>query len=97
MEEKLAAGFSRDGLPVFLDLSFLDGQRGAHVNISGVSGVATKTSYASFLLFSLFGSGILGHEAANTKAISAQGGGRPKRRASSSAIQIASSWASIAV
>ncbi|MCW5714481.1 MAG: ATP-binding protein [Bauldia sp.] len=69
MEEKLAAGFSRDGLPVFLDLSFLDGRRGAHVNISGVSGVATKTSYASFLLFSLFGSGILGHEAANTKAI----------------------------
>ena len=69
MEEKLAAGFSRDGLPVYLDLSFLDGRRGAHVNISGVSGVATKTSYASFLVFSLFGSGVLGHEAANTKAI----------------------------
>src|SRR5262249_27624478 len=69
MEEKLAAGFSRDGLPVFLDLSFVDGRRGAHINISGVSGVATKTSYASFLLFSLFGSGVLGYEAANTKAI----------------------------
>ncbi len=69
MEEKLAAGFSRDGLPVYLDLSFLDGRRGAHVNISGVSGVATKTSYASFLLYSLFGSGVLGAEAANTKAL----------------------------
>jgi hypothetical protein len=69
MEQKLAAGFARDGLPVYLDLSFLDGRRGAHVNISGVSGVATKTSYASFLLFSLFGSGILGRETANTKAI----------------------------
>jgi len=69
MEQRLAAGFSRDGLPVYLDLSFLDGRRGAHVNISGVSGVATKTSYASFLLFSLFGSEILGHEAANTKAL----------------------------
>jgi DNA helicase HerA-like ATPase len=69
MEEKLAAGFSRDGLPVFLDLSFLDGRRGAHINISGVSGVATKTSYASFLLYSLFGSGVLGAEAANTKAL----------------------------
>jgi DNA helicase HerA-like ATPase len=69
MEQKLAAGFARDGLPVYLDLSFLDGRRGAHVNISGVSGVATKTSYASFLLFSLFGTGILGRETANTKAI----------------------------
>ncbi len=69
MEEKLAAGFSRDGLPVYLDLSFLDGRRGAHINISGVSGVATKTSYASFLLYSLFGSGVLGAEAANTKAL----------------------------
>ena len=34
--------------------SFLDGRRGAHVNISGISGVATKTTYASFLLYSLF-------------------------------------------
>jgi uncharacterized protein len=69
MEQRLAAGLARDGLPVYLDLSFLDGRRGAHVNISGVSGVATKTSYASFLLFSLVGSNILGHEAANTKAL----------------------------
>ncbi len=69
MEQPLVAGLSRDGQQVFLDLSFLDGRRGAHVNISGVSGVATKTTYASFILYSLFHSGVLGGEAANTKAI----------------------------
>ena len=39
------------------------------MNISGISGVATKTTYASFLLYSLFHSGVLGGEAANTKAL----------------------------
>jgi DNA helicase HerA-like ATPase len=69
MEERLVAGIARDGQCVFIDLSFLDGRRGAHVNISGVSGVATKTTYASFLLYSLFHSDVLGNEAANTKAL----------------------------
>ena len=69
MEKRLVAGQSRDLQPVYLDLSFLDGQRGAHVNISGVSGVATKTSYASFLLYTLFHSDALGRESANTKAL----------------------------
>lgn len=69
MEQPLVAGLSRDGQPIFLDLSFLDGRRGAHINISGVSGVATKTTYASFVLYSLFHSGVLGGEAANTKAL----------------------------
>ncbi len=69
MEEKLVAGLARDELPVYIDLSFLDGRRGAHVNISGVSGVATKTTYASFLLYGLFHSDVLGNEAANTKAL----------------------------
>ncbi len=69
MEQPLVAGLSRDGQPIFLDLSFLDGRRGAHINISGISGVATKTSYASFVLYSLFHSGVLGGEAANTKAL----------------------------
>jgi len=69
MEEKLVAGVARDQLPVYIDLSFLDGRRGAHVNISGVSGVATKTSYASFLLYALFHSEVLGNEVANTKAL----------------------------
>jgi uncharacterized protein len=69
MEQPLVAGLSRDGQPIFLDLSFLDGRRGAHINISGVSGVATKTTYASFVLYSLFHSGVLGGEVANTKAL----------------------------
>jgi DNA helicase HerA-like ATPase len=66
---KLPAGLSRDGEPVFIDLDFVDGSKGAHVNISGVSGVATKTSYATFLLYGLFHSGVLGKEAVNTKAL----------------------------
>jgi DNA helicase HerA-like ATPase len=69
MERRLAAGLTRDGEPVYLDLDFLDGSRGAHVNISGISGVATKTTYALFLLYSLFHSDALGPYSANTKAI----------------------------
>jgi len=69
MERRLPAGLSRDDEPFYLDLDFLDGTKGAHVNISGVSGVATKTSYATFLLYSLFHSGVLGSEAVNTKAL----------------------------
>ncbi len=69
MERKLPIGLSRDGEPVFANLDFLDGSRGAHVNISGISGVATKTSYATFLLHSLFTSGALGGEASNAHAL----------------------------
>jgi DNA helicase HerA-like ATPase len=69
MERKVPIGLSRDGEPVFANLDFLDGTRGAHVNISGVSGVATKTSYATFLLHSLFTSGALAGEAANAHAL----------------------------
>ena len=53
-------GIGRDGEPVFLNADFLDGTRGAHVSISGISGVATKTSFATFLLYSVFRSGVLG-------------------------------------
>jgi DNA helicase HerA-like ATPase len=69
MAAKLPIGLGRDGAPLYANLEFLDGTRGAHVNISGISGVATKTSYATFLLYSLFRSGVLGAEAANTKAL----------------------------
>jgi len=69
MGRRVPAGLSRDGEPMFLDLDFLDGSRGAHVNISGVSGVATKTTYALFLLYALFHSEVLGSYAVNTKAI----------------------------
>jgi DNA helicase HerA-like ATPase len=69
MERRLPAGMSRGGEPAFLDLDFLDGTRGAHINISGVSGVATKTTYALFLLYALFHGAALGTYRANTKAI----------------------------
>jgi DNA helicase HerA-like ATPase len=69
MERRLPIGLSRDGEPVFANLDFVDGSRGAHVNISGISGVATKTTYATFLLYSLFKSGALGADAANTHGL----------------------------
>lgn len=37
-------------LPVQMDSQFLIGPEGAHLNISGISGLAAKTSYAMFLL-----------------------------------------------
>jgi hypothetical protein len=40
--------------PVLLDADFLVGPEAAHLNISGVSGLATKTSAVTFLLSSLF-------------------------------------------
>ena len=69
MDLKFPVGLSRNGDPLYANLEFLNGQRGAHVNISGVSGVATKTSYATFLLHSLFTSDVLGKAAVNTKAL----------------------------
>ncbi|HEX6471782.1 MAG TPA: ATP-binding protein [Streptosporangiaceae bacterium] len=69
MERRVPVGLGRDGQPIFVNLEFLDGTRGAHVSISGVSGVATKTSFATFLLYAIFNSGALGAEAANTKAL----------------------------
>jgi DNA helicase HerA-like ATPase len=40
--------------PVYLDADFLVGPEAAHLNISGVSGLATKTSAVEFLLASIF-------------------------------------------
>jgi DNA helicase HerA-like ATPase len=69
MDKRLPLGIGRDGLPLYANLEFVDGARGAHVNISGISGVATKTTYATFLLYGIFHSGVLGSEARNTKAL----------------------------
>ncbi|MGW4473396.1 ATP-binding protein [Nonomuraea sp. NPDC004354] len=69
MERRVPMGMGRDGQPLFVNFDFLDGTRGAHVSISGVSGVATKTSFATFLLYSIFHSGVLQGDAANTKAL----------------------------
>lgn len=69
MERRVAIGLTRTGEPVFANLEFMDGTRGAHVSISGISGVATKTSFATFLLYSLFHSTALGADATNAKAV----------------------------
>ena len=69
MGTKVPIGMGRDGEPIFVNLEFLDGTRGAHVSISGISGVATKTSFALFLLHSLFTSGVLGKRQLSTRAL----------------------------
>ena len=68
-EAKVPVGFGRDGQPVYINFEFVDGTRGAHVSISGVSGIATKTSFALFLLHSILNSGVLAGEAHNTKML----------------------------
>lgn len=44
---------NRVELPVYLNPDFLIGPEGAHLNVSGISGLASKTSYAMFLLNAL--------------------------------------------
>lgn len=69
MQKKFPLGLARDGGVVYGNFEFLDGTRGAHVNISGISGVATKTTYATFLLYGVFHSDLLGAERNNTRAV----------------------------
>jgi len=69
MQHRVPVGLTRTGEPVYANLEFLDGTRGAHASISGVSGVATKTSYGTFLLYALFHSKALGTDAINSKAL----------------------------
>lgn len=72
---KLPLGLDLTGEPVYADMRFVDGRAGAHVSISGISGVATKTSYALFLLYQLLetelGMDLLGGRAGrdNTRAL----------------------------
>ena len=40
--------------PVYLDSKFLIGPEAAHLNVTGVSGLATKTSIIEFLMSSIF-------------------------------------------
>jgi DNA helicase HerA-like ATPase len=65
---RLPAGILKNGEVAYLNLEFLNGRKGGHVNISGISGVATKTSYATFLLYSLFESGVM-KDSLNAKAL----------------------------
>lgn len=43
-------GVNKQTLPVNFNSHFLIGPEGAHLNISGISGLASKTSYAMFLM-----------------------------------------------
>jgi DNA helicase HerA-like ATPase len=70
MERPLAIGLGRDGLPVHIDLDFFDGRKGGHMSIAGISGVATKTSFALFFLRVLTASpAIVGESAANLRVL----------------------------
>ncbi|MFC4453163.1 ATP-binding protein [Deinococcus sonorensis] len=62
-------GLLADGQVMPLNYRFVNGESGGHINISGISGVATKTSYALFLLHSIFRSGVLGKGASDTRAV----------------------------
>ena len=66
---KLPAGLDMGGEPVYADMRFVDGRSGGHFSISGISGVATKTSYALYILYQLL----------ETKAGMALLGGRAER------------------
>ena len=70
MERPLAVGLGRDGLPVHIDLDFFDGRKGGHMSIAGISGVATKTSFALFFLRVLTASpSVVGEAAANLRVL----------------------------
>ena len=70
MRRPLPVGRGRDGEPVYLDLDFFDGTKGGHMSISGVSGVATKTTFAFFFVRLLAGQpALLGPAAANLRVL----------------------------
>jgi len=70
MARRLPVGFARDGQPLWVDLDFFDGRKGGHISISGVSGVATKTSFALSFLRSLTAHPeVLGEGASNLRVL----------------------------
>ncbi len=73
MEHPLPIGLDQGGDPIYADFAFLNGEKGGHASISGISGVATKTSYALFLLYMLFetqeGRALLGPAVTATRAL----------------------------
>ncbi|MDH3306663.1 MAG: ATP-binding protein, partial [Acidimicrobiia bacterium] len=70
MSRPLPVGTGRDGAPMYVDLDFFDGRKGGHMSISGISGVATKTSFALFFLRMLTGRpDIVGEGAANLRVL----------------------------
>ncbi len=55
-------GENKKTLPVYFNSHFLIGPEGAHLNISGISGLASKTSYAMFLMKAIQDYAIKGNE-----------------------------------
>ena len=52
-ETALPVGILKNGKPAYMDLRYILGDNGAHINVSGQSGVAAKTSYTTFLIKSM--------------------------------------------
>ncbi len=70
MGRPLPIGMGRDGAPLYVDLDFFVGRKGGHMSISGISGVATKTSFALFFLRLLAARpDVLGEGAANLRIL----------------------------
>ena len=55
-------GVNKKTLPVYFNSHFLIGPEGAHLNISGISGLASKTSYAMFLMKAIQDYAVKGNE-----------------------------------
>jgi hypothetical protein len=57
LKEAIPAGYicmsNGEEIPIEFEASYLLGPEGAHLNIAGISGLATKTSYAMFLMNSI--------------------------------------------
>lgn len=70
---RLPVGLDLHGHPLYADFRYVDGTLGGHVSISGMSGVATKTSYSLFLLHQLFGTphgrALMGERATRSRAV----------------------------
>jgi DNA helicase HerA-like ATPase len=72
MDRPLGVGLGRDDEPVHVDLDFFDGRKGGHMSVSGISGVATKTSFALFFLRMLTApehTALVGEGAANLRVL----------------------------
>lgn len=73
MRAPLNLGIDNTGLPVPIDFDYLNGTKGGHCNIAGISGVATKTSFALHLLYMLLeqaqGKTLLGQQSVATRAL----------------------------
>ena len=55
-ETALPVGVLKNGKPAYVDVRYILGDNGAHINVSGQSGVAAKTSYTTFLIKSMIDS-----------------------------------------